>query len=82
MPYIPKLGRIDSSMHDDYYLPDTIGGLNYMLTMLCRDFLPKKHSYEELNEIIGVLECVKQEFYRRVVVPYEEIKMKENGDVY
>jgi hypothetical protein len=26
--------------------------------------------------------CAKDEFYRRVVVPYEEKKRKENGDVY
>jgi len=31
---------------------------------------------------MGALEGAKLEFYRRVVVPYEEKKMKENGDVY
>ena len=30
---------------------------------------------------MGVLECCKLEFYRRVAAPYEDIKIEENGDV-
>ena len=29
----------------------------------------------------GVLENIKQEFYRRVALPYEEKKIIENGDI-
>jgi len=32
--------------------------------------------------VIGALEACKLEFYRRAVVPYEDKKIKENGDVY
>jgi hypothetical protein len=28
---------------------------------------------------MGVLACIQEEFYRKVVVPYEEKKIKENG---
>ena len=35
-----------------------------------------------LDDVLGALEGAKLEFVRRVVVPYEERKMKENGDVY
>lgn len=38
--------------------------------------------YDSLNAVIGVLECAKQEFYRRAAVPYENQKITENGDVY
>ncbi|HOK39385.1 MAG TPA: hypothetical protein PLC87_12045 [Bacteroidales bacterium] len=38
-------------------------------------------TFTTMSQIIGVLESVKQEFYRRVVAPYEEEKIKENGDV-
>ena len=31
--------------------------------------------------MIGALECCKQEYYRAVVGPYEDIKIEENGDV-
>ena len=33
-------------------------------------------------EVLGVLECVKLELYRRVAAPYEDKKCQENGDVY
>jgi len=39
-------------------------------------------SYQTFNDIIGALEGAKLEFYRRVVVRYEEEKIKANGDVY
>jgi hypothetical protein len=35
-----------------------------------------------MNNIIGVLECAKQEFYRKVCSPYEDQKSKDNGNVY
>lgn len=31
---------------------------------------------------MGVLECVKQEYYRRVAIPYEDQAKERNGDVY
>lgn len=34
------------------------------------------------NDFLGILECVKLEFYRRVGVPHEDIKCEENGDCY
>lgn len=34
------------------------------------------------RRLVGCIGCVKEEFYRRVVTPYEDRKMKENGDVY
>lgn len=39
-------------------------------------------SYDTINSLIGVLECAKLELYRRIAVPYEDKKIKENGDVY
>ena len=41
-----------------------------------------KVSYSLINEVTGALENAKLEFYRRVVVPYEDMKIKINGDVY
>lgn len=31
---------------------------------------------------MGAVEGAKTEFYRRIAVPYEEKKIRENGDVY
>ena len=61
------------------------GTLNYIITRLC-DYWTKdvdgKATYERYNAVIGVLECAKQELYRRQVVPYEDQKWQQNGDVY
>lgn len=62
---------------------DTPGKLNYLLTTVCDAYMKRGHkSYQEINDIVGALECAKMEFYRRIAIPYEEIKIKENGDVY
>ena len=60
------------------------GELNFALTSIILDYIEglKPMSYSKINEVIGVLECVKLEFYRRAAAPYEDIKIKENGDVY
>jgi hypothetical protein len=62
--------------------PDTPGELNYILTKICHLYLDRSlASYQYHNDVIGVLECAKQEFYRRMTVPYEDKKIQENGDV-
>jgi hypothetical protein len=59
------------------------GELNYEVTTLALSYLLSQgKSYETLNEIVGVLTCVGQEFYRRVATAYEDGKRAENGDVF
>jgi hypothetical protein len=86
MPYIHEDAR--QNLHDHYlsslgeacYTP---GELNYVITTICDSYLGANIiSYTRCNEIIGALECAKQEFYRRLVASYEDKKMLENGDVY
>jgi len=63
--------------------PDTAGELNYAITLLLTGYVSRQpRSYQALNDCLGALEGAKLEFYRRVVVPYEEQKRAENGDVY
>jgi hypothetical protein len=64
--------------------PETAGELNYFITYHIQRYLGDRlrQDYTAYNEVIGVLESVKLEFYRRVVVPYEEQKRFDNGDVY
>jgi hypothetical protein len=57
------------------------GILNYCFTKVLLRCVPKT-SYVEINKVIGVLECCKLEFYRRLAGPYEDWKARENGDVY
>ena len=35
-----------------------------------------------IGDVVNAMECAKLEFYRRVAAPYEDTKIKENGDVY
>lgn len=95
MPYIKQEERDRFKNLTDAMLCDeilTAGNLNYLITKLCHKFLyegtatsnpaiSKSPNYEKYNAIIGVLECAKLEFYRRKVEIYEDIKIRENGDV-
>lgn len=56
------------------------GCLNYTITELIDHLY--ECNYKDLNAAIGVLECCKLELYRRVIAPYEDTKIVENGDVY
>jgi hypothetical protein len=55
------------------------GELNFVITKILKEVYQLR--YFHLNRAMGVLESVKQEFYRRVVAPYENEKIKESGDV-
>lgn len=82
MPYITEADRKKVEYYDRKY-PETAGELNYCISVLCSDYLKRhKLSYSTINEIMGVLECAKAEFYRRVATPYENKKLEDNGDVY
>ncbi len=68
---------------DEGRQPRTPGELNYKITRDILGYLAKySTSYIIINDILGALEGAKLEFYRRVVVPHEEKKRAENGDVY
>jgi hypothetical protein len=62
--------------------PKTIGELNFKLTKIILDYLPKEPRYEDYNAVIGVLECAKLELYRKRISIYEDLKEKQNGKVY
>ena len=80
MPYITKDRRISK---DHFPVPITPGELNFMITLLIQRYMEKREpNYQTFNDVLGALEGAKLEFYRRVVVPYEDEKIIENGDVY
>jgi len=79
MPYITE----ESKNYLEMSTPESPGQLNYKLTMIVKDYIEKMgESYQTYNDIIGALECCIQEVYRRKIVPYEDKKILENGDVY
>lgn len=62
------------------------GQMNYLITRMLYLWMPRKDdgsvSYDGLSDVIKTLECAKLEFYRRIIGPYENFKMRENGEVY
>ena len=93
MPYITQERR--DKLQNNWCI-EGVGELNYTITREILKYLSilkfrkaigsKKlivqNNYADYNEVMGVLECVKQEFYRRVISKYEDKKCKENTDVY
>jgi len=89
MPYITqdKRKKFDSNiteliaeLSED---PDNIcGNLNYIITKLILFHFESGVNYQKINDINGVLDSCKSEFYRRLAGPYEDLKIDVNGDVY
>ena len=87
MPYIKKQERpvvdklVDPLISHLKSLPveNQDGSLNYAVTKIIKRLYPQK--YFHYNRALGVLTAITQELYRRVVGPYEDSKIKENGDV-
>ena len=92
MPYIPPQDRKDLDpaietlaealrTESKEHGGDFEGLLNYVITKLVVALVPEKR-YKFIARITGVLENVKQEFYRRFAEPYEDEQMRKSGDVY
>lgn len=63
--------------------PENPGELNYFITHCVWSYLKQRgRTYANFNEVMGVLECVKLELYRRKIADYEDEKKTVNGDVY
>jgi hypothetical protein len=82
MPYIKKEFRSNIGLKTDHLDPMSSGELNYLFTKIAHNYIENQgENYQAYNDIIGALEGAKLELYRRMVAPYEDTKIKENGDV-
>jgi len=87
MPYInknqrPHIDELLSPLIDHLKLlpvEEQDGALNYSITKIIKNLYPTR--YFHLNRALGVLSAITQELYRRVIGPYEDEKIRENGDV-
>jgi len=84
VPYIKQEKRIAVKLLIRALITEGLeaGDLNYVISRLLYQWCEGKESYATYNTVIGILECAKQEFYHRVVAPYEQTKRQVNGDVY
>ncbi len=80
MPYITQKAKDRLAEGQPIQGP---GELNYLITLLLiRAWKNSPQNYQAINDVVGAVEGAKQEFIRRIVVPYEQGKIIENGDVY
>ena len=80
MPYVDQHRR--ESLEPDVR-PESAGELNFAITSMCAEYIARMGlRYDNINEVVGALECAKLEMYRRVAAPYEDTKIVANGDVY
>ena len=80
-PYISAVAR----KIWDGRLPQMLGPgeLAYVITKACLHYLEDcDPGYSAYAQVVGVLETVKLELYRRQIGPYEDRKCEENGDVF
>ena len=93
MPYISKQIRkiLDPNIRrlavaiagrGDGKLTSEAGILNYTITKLLLELTPLASKYWHHALVAGVLDNVKDEYYRRRTVPYEDGKIATAGDVY
>lgn len=92
MPYIEQIARedLDPAIEQLVEVLKTLtigpvgkGDMNYTITQIVLAYVESHGKcYASLSDVTGVLNDVKVEFERRVMAPYEDEKIKENGDVY
>lgn len=84
MPYIAQERRAVFDAHLDAIGKqlESGGEINYCVYRLCLAFLKRKGmSYTTSMTPFSALGAAQMELYRRVVAPYEDAKIAENGDV-
>jgi hypothetical protein len=77
---IDQLAEEIKNIHVNNSAQTRDGLLNYSLTRLLNNVFADAR-YHDYNELIGMLECCKLEYYRKSIGPYEELKETENGSV-
>ena len=79
-PYVKKSRREILDINPTF--ATTPGDLAYVLFKTLIGY-KNKHNEEFYihNEIIGVMDCVKEEYRRRFLNEYEDRKIRESGDI-
>lgn len=84
MPYITRERRkvFDRAIEELAAEVQNQGELNYCIYKLSRQIIERiGQSYENLSMCSSAMEHAKMEWYRKVLAPYEDSKIQENGDI-
>lgn len=87
MPYIPLEDRpqYNTEIHslvkklNENGWPE--GHVNFIIFSIMRQWFLKVKRYHTIARLTGVLENVKQEFYRTHAAPYENQAINKNGNI-
>lgn len=77
--YTEKLDDLCFTLEEHGY---TEGHVTYVLYMIVARWFKHIPKYKSIARIRGVLTGTMTEFDRRIAAPYEDQKIKENGDVH
>lgn len=81
MPYIADSSRPDLTPTSPRSA-DTVGELDFQITILLLRYIDKDPSFQRIADCIAAAKHAGDEFKRRLADPYEDRKIRENGDVY
>ena len=84
MPYIKKERRIefDNCLSTLGVKIQNKGELNYCISMLCKWYVSRHGmNYQNISDAGAALGDAHDEWKRRVMWPYEDEKIEENGDL-
>ena len=82
MPYIKQVDRSDKNDVYEMMISANVvanGDLNYILFKFCK--YQVEPSYNNYKNFCGELRQCATEIERKILAPYEDQKIKENGDV-
>lgn len=88
MPYPPKKDRVDIDAVLSGLRFTEAPKLAYALVRLCVKYIKARQAlgyplnWAERMGVEMVMDDVKQEWHRRVVVPHHDAKKEENGDIF
>ena len=96
MPYIDEEERLEldtqidnmilairnnkTNLNNPHDFSNYLGRINYCFSRIIYGVM-RDVSYRNIAMVTGVLENIKQEYYRRIAEPYEDIKIRQNGDI-
>lgn len=69
-----------TNLNNPHDFSNFLGRINYCFSRVIMGVM-KEVSYKKIAMVTGVLENIKQEFYRRLASKYEDAKIVSNGDI-
>ena len=69
-----------TNLNNPHDFSNYLGRINYCFSRIIYGVM-RDVSYRNIAMVTGVLENIKQEYYRRIAEPYEDIKIRQNGDI-